>query len=254
MGGLRAVRFLCPEEAWGGFALAPEIAARERTTPGASSDLELIHGLALSVGFHLFLFGSALLLSPMTPAFSPPTGERPEIPVAVLIAREPEADKPAVPPPPVPIPEPISANPEPVSKPRPAPAVARKPTLPTNRAVSTVKADDAMETIPIVPPPIPPVAAGVPDADMDALFRRYSLTLWERIAAQKPDRIRLRGTITLRFSLSRDGELIDAGIAQSSGRDDLDQLALDALRAAAPFPAPPPGIGDLSFTVPFRFR
>lgn len=269
MGGLRAVSLLCREEAWRGFAPVPELAAGERTTPGASFSQRGNHGLALSIALHLFLLGSGLLLSQMTPAFSPPAGDREEIPVAILVTGEPEAGAASAPPSAIPVPEPVRANPEPVPKPLPAaktkPAMVRKPTSSMerpspvaeagNRVVAASEADGVSATPPQgASSPSPPVAAGVPDADMDALIRRYTLTVWERIAAQKPDRIRLRGTVTLRFLLSRDGGLVEAGIAQSSGREDLDLLALDALRAAAPFPAPPSGMRDLSFTVPFRFR
>lgn len=259
MGGLRAVSLPCREEAWRGFAPVPELAAIERTTPGASFSQRGNHGLALSIALHLFLLGSGLLLSQMTPAFSPPAGDREELPVAILVTGEPEAGAASAPPSAIPVPEPVQANPEPVPKPPPAakakPAIVRKPAPSMERPSPVAEADGVSVTPPQgASSPSPPIAAGVPDADMAVLFRRYTLTVWERIAAQKPDRIRLRGTVTLRFLLSRDGELVEAGIAQSSGREDLDLLALDALRAAAPFPAPPSGMQDLFFTVPFRFR
>lgn len=262
MGGLRAVSLLCRGETWCGFAPVPDVAADERT-PGASFSQRGNRGLALSIALHLFLLGSGLLLPQMTPVFSPPAGDMVEIPVAILVAGKPEAGESSAPPP-TPVPEP--ANPEPVSKPPPAPkakpAIMRKPALSMeppspvaeadNRGVAASEADGLSAAPPQALPP--PVAAGASDVDRDALFRRYTLAVWERIVAQKPDRIRLRGIVTLRFLLSRDGGLVEAGIAQSSGREDLDQLALDALRAAAPFPAPPPEMQDLSFTVPFRFR
>jgi protein TonB len=60
------------------------------------------------------------------------------------------------------------------------------------------------------------------------------------------------GTVTLRFTIGRDGRLIEASIAKSSGIMALDRGLLDAVRVAAPYPALPPEFpGDrATFTLP----
>jgi TonB family protein len=60
------------------------------------------------------------------------------------------------------------------------------------------------------------------------------------------------GTVVLRFVIARDGRLIDASIAKSSGVPALDLGMLESLRVAAPYaPLPPEIPGDQAvFTQP----
>jgi periplasmic protein TonB len=50
-----------------------------------------------------------------------------------------------------------------------------------------------------------------------------------------------RGTVTVSFAIAGSGALADVAILQSSGSPALDQMALDHIRRAAPFPPPPAG-------------
>lgn len=50
------------------------------------------------------------------------------------------------------------------------------------------------------------------------------------------------GTVILRFVIARDGRLVEASIAKSSGVVALDRGLLDSLRAASPYPPLPPEI------------
>jgi len=52
------------------------------------------------------------------------------------------------------------------------------------------------------------------------------------------------GTVVLRFVIARDGRLVEASIAKSSGVPALDKGMLDALRAAAPYLPLPPEISE----------
>ena len=63
------------------------------------------------------------------------------------------------------------------------------------------------------------------------------------------------GKVTLRFTVSRSGALLDAGIAKGSGIPALDEAALKALRAAGAFPSAPKGLTEASysFTLPITF-
>jgi TonB family protein len=56
------------------------------------------------------------------------------------------------------------------------------------------------------------------------------------------------------FRIERSGQLVDASIVQSTGRAALDQIALETVRSAAPFPAIPFGLPDeLTITLPVEF-
>jgi TonB family protein len=56
------------------------------------------------------------------------------------------------------------------------------------------------------------------------------------------------------FRIERSGQLVDASIVQSTGRAALDQIALETVRSAAPFPAIPCGLPDeLTITLPVEF-
>ena len=61
------------------------------------------------------------------------------------------------------------------------------------------------------------------------------------------------GTVTLRFTIGRDGRLIEASIANSSGVMALDKGMLDAIRAGSPYPPLPAEFpGDRALLQPAR--
>jgi protein TonB len=64
------------------------------------------------------------------------------------------------------------------------------------------------------------------------------------------------GTVVLRFVIARDGRLVDASIAQSSGVLALDRGLLESLRAGSPYPPLPPDIpgNQVVFTQPIAAR
>ncbi|MCJ2178057.1 energy transducer TonB [Novosphingobium sp. 2580] len=64
------------------------------------------------------------------------------------------------------------------------------------------------------------------------------------------------GTVTIRFRIDRSGALVSAQVIGPSGQFLLDRMALQAVRRAAPFPAPPAAMGEaeLTFTVPVAFH
>ena len=63
------------------------------------------------------------------------------------------------------------------------------------------------------------------------------------------------GVVSLRFSIDRQGRLVDSRIVKSSGSAVLDAEAQALVKRASPFPAPPADVPDpgLSFVVPVRF-
>lgn len=65
----------------------------------------------------------------------------------------------------------------------------------------------------------------------------------------------LQGVVTIYFTMTRDGAVLDAWVENSSGVSDLDTEALAAIMRAQPLPAPPhswPGRMDVSLPVTFR--
>ena len=63
------------------------------------------------------------------------------------------------------------------------------------------------------------------------------------------------GVVSLRFSIDRQGRLVDSRIVKSSGSAVLDAEAQALVKRASPFPVPPADVPDagLSFVVPIRF-
>ena len=63
------------------------------------------------------------------------------------------------------------------------------------------------------------------------------------------------GTASLSFTINRSGSIVSSRLSGSTGSSTLDQKALEMVRRANPFPAPPPEVGGGSFTfsVPVHF-
>ena len=198
-------------------------------------------GLILSFGAH------ALLLTGLWRTVIVPAGHEPAatvVPVAIVAApaapaRPSEPAAPSVPP--------TRIAPKAGASPKPK-AVEAAPEREAALVAPAAAAESAVVSLPDAPPSDP--------APTDDSMQLYARTVWTRILDHKPRFIRLRGTVTLSFVLSRDGALTASSIAGSSGSDVLDQIALTALRAAAPFPPPPASATayQLTFTIPFEFR
>lgn len=62
-----------------------------------------------------------------------------------------------------------------------------------------------------------------------------------------------RGTVRVRFSIGGSGGLAGVSVAASSGSASVDRAAVDHIRRAAPFPAPPPG-AQRRFVIPIEIR
>lgn len=85
-------------------------------------------------------------------------------------------------------------------------------------------------------------AAPAPDSTGgQAAAAAYPGQVLRQITRLRPQRAPARGTVLVRFAIAGSGALADVSVAQSSGSAALDRLALDHIRRAAPFPAPPAG-------------
>jgi protein TonB len=108
--------------------------------------------------------------------------------------------------------------------------------------------------LPSHPPVMPPTAPSPAPLKRDSDARNvYSALLWKRIAERRPKGLHLPGAATLVFTLDEAGQLKSVSVQQSSGSRLLDRIAAQTVRRAAPFPAPPAGLGDLTFSVSFHF-
>ncbi len=69
---------------------------------------------------------------------------------------------------------------------------------------------------------------------------------------------RIEGTAQIKIILSKTGHLESTQIIQSSGHRELDQLALNAVTAAQPYPPPPDSLStqnrNLTINLPVQFR
>ncbi len=83
----------------------------------------------------------------------------------------------------------------------------------------------------------------------------YRAQVWAKLARHRP-RLGKPGSTTVVFAIGPSGALRAARVGRSSGNAALDQRALAAVRAAAPFPAPPGGLSAsaLNFSIQIYFR
>lgn len=88
------------------------------------------------------------------------------------------------------------------------------------------------------------------------LLDAYGRDLWKRIAAHKPKGLQLVASTGISFVVAADGTLLTLSISRSSGRSELDHLALQAVRLAAPLPPLPSALGvrPMTFEISFNFR
>jgi protein TonB len=104
---------------------------------------------------------------------------------------------------------------------------------------------------------------GGPEAERNAaLAETYVRRNFTYIQRRIRDRLRyppqarragIQGTVEVGFTVHRDGAVSAVVMLVSSGQESLDQAAMAAVRAAAPFP-PPPAQARLSIPVAFRLR
>jgi periplasmic protein TonB len=158
---------------------------------------------------------------------------------------------------PEPIPEPPKPNVQPKIEPKiiptskPAPIETYEPqnvspesqedySPPVMSVAPTIEAQPPTFTAP--PPPPPPV--GPSQADIEAARKGYADRLARAIAQHKqyPRVAQMRGwqgEVIVDLKLDRNGGVLVTKIDRSSGFEVLDKQALEMVKKAAPFPAPP---------------
>jgi len=222
-----------------------------RYAPGRGSRTR--HGAALAGSLLLNLLLLAGVVAAMRGPDFLPSGNRPAL-VSISIAPKPQKTTP--PPsntPPTDKPSLAPTRPAPQDNPAPLPTAPRG-APPANTAAITLP-DPKPALVPAAAPTMAPPPPNRPAPGADRLDA-YRQQLWHRILAARPRRASGTGTVTIRFRIDRKGALVSTEVAGSSGQFLLDRLALQAVRKAAPFPAPPAEMDDagLTFTVPVAFH
>lgn len=186
--------------------------------------------------------------APVTPEPEPaPPPPKPEI--KPIVKPQPKV-KPLLKQEPSPVAEPPSdAQQQPLDEPvSPPPTIAVTPKAQTPPAFTT-------------PPPPPPKPVGPTQQDMDAARNLYGNQLAREIAKHKqyPRIAQMRGwqgEAVVDLQLDGNGNVLSSKIHTPSGFDVLDKEALEMVRKASPFPAPPEALRGNSFNilVPVSFR
>ena len=143
------------------------------------------------------------------------------------------------PPPPAPPPSPPAPHPAPPAQhaaPHPPAQTLQPSPLSTPRPQSQASASAGPSVSTFVNPAQASEEHHAKDAYLLQVMRKFSQYLPDLRGSNEG------GTVVLRFAIARDGRLIEASIAKSSGIAALDRGLLDSLRAAAPYAPLPPEI------------
>lgn len=164
-------------------------------------------------------------------------------------AAEPEPQAAAIPEPaetpPPPDPAPAPAPPQPETAPQPIPPPTKKPPPRPHRPAQRVRK----------PAVTAAMTAAAPLSASQGDTEDYGARVWAWIGRHPPDAATGQGRVMVSLTIGPDGGLLEAVVSQSSGDPTLDEAALSAIRRAAPYPSPPPGLAPerRRFVVPFAF-
>lgn len=138
---------------------------------------------------------------------------------------------------PVPVPEAVPVRPEPrpqKTKPAPKPKPQAVGNSDQNRTKGGVSGQVAGKSA------VAKGKAADQQGDGGKAAASYASSVLRKISRTRKAKSPAKGRVVVSFSVSGNGTLQSARIAKSSGDARLDQVALDHIRRAAPFPAPPP--------------
>lgn len=188
-------------------------------------------------------------------------------PPAPVALPEPVQPEPIVEPEPIKKPKPITEPVKPVKKksPEPTPIQEANPEPVTTEppAPPVITAAPKIDAPPVItaPPPEPPKKIEPSENDVSNALSQYGSTLGRAIARHKsyPKIAQMRGwqgECLLDLKIDGSGNMLSVAIKVSSGHESLDNQALEMVRKASPFPAPPDALRGSSFniTVPVSFK
>lgn len=130
---------------------------------------------------------------------------------------------------------------EPRGSPEPAPKAKAEP-LPKEQGKKDKAKPKETETTPAAPSTKQKEAAASAGSGKTAVAA-YGASVMKKIRKTKKAKAPARGSVVVGFSIADNGGLASVEVLRSSGSPDLDQVALDHIRRAAPFPAPPQDTG-----------
>jgi periplasmic protein TonB len=153
-----------------------------------------------------------------------------------------------------------SPEPAPVQEAKPEPASAEP--APPNVITAAPKIDAPPAEVKVPPPqPEPPKKVEPSEADISNALGQYGGMLGRAIAKHKsyPKIAQMRGwqgECLLDLKIDSSGNVLSANVKESSGYESLDNQALEMVRKASPFPAPPEALRGRNFniTVPVSFK
>ena len=149
--------------------------------------------------------------------------------------------------PPLPEPKPVPRAPEPRPQPRPEPPQASIAPSPLSRLPQRGSPPPSARRD-AVPPPSPfvnPAEQRAFNDIADTYLQQVNYKLNQQTGSGNSSWTRL--VVGIRFTIARDGHLVEAVVTQSSGVPEADRTMLQAFRSASPFPPLPAGLGA-SFT------
>lgn len=161
------------------------------------------------------------------------------------------------------------SNPKPKSAPRPSKPVLPQPSTTPPELLSSSEAapTQSVESVAsAAPAPVeasvqaaPQLSAAQPTAD-PGLEDVYRMRIRQAVDENKhyphmARRLREEGRVVVAFTIGADGRLIDVHLVKDSGRERLNEAALQAVRDAAPFPPFPESVQRerWDFTLPLSF-
>ena len=206
-------------------------------------------GITISALVHAGLFTLAYTTLINKPVSLPVDKPEPiTLKLSMFVPPPPPPEPVIVPPEPVVIPEPEpvaevikkpkAVPPKPIKKPRPKPKPKKQP-----RPEPVVKAEPEPVVEPEIIKPQPPPVVTAPPVD-NRIIDEYKITVRKAIETnkrypRKARRLRQQGTVTLGFTILRDGTIENLRIIQSAGNTSLDQAALKTIRKInGKFPIP----------------
>lgn len=236
-------------------------AAALRQPPGVTEGEDPV-SVALDMSVGLLAAPPPAIATAEAPAMPPPRPASPSAPVARPIPGDsvtPTAPAALMPPeapqtlplvdravPRAPVTEKKSAEQEPIAKPeaqksepdkakpKPVPKKEQPKKKPKSTGKSAAAAPSGAASAPAKPAPKQKTAGGAAEAS-------YAKAVLKKIARLSRKAAPAKGTAVVGFVIGADGRLGQVVILTSSGMDALDNIALDHIRRAAPFQAPPQG-------------
>jgi TonB family protein len=109
------------------------------------------------------------------------------------------------------------------------------------------------------PPEVKPEPEPEPQVDVKAIQNEYVASVKSKIYGckfypEQAERMEREGSVKVRFTVSGVGSVSGVNVESSSGFDDLDSAAMQAVKNAAPFTAIPEELGKSSLTISITLK